>query len=412
MASSQQDSAALPGEPSIEQHDFASPSATQATSPPAMSDSAMSSPTPPARPHLETSVLPESLTRGQCQTPSVQSSYSATSDRQLGHGSQADPSDRVFPIRSVVSVDPTSRSSTDQSYFPRMSSDGSGIMASRPSHPRHETETPVRRQGSIASDSILSPFSVGSPPAVDSRGIRRRTNTTGARSSVQADAERQGSVPLSLFANDASDEEESEPAAGPYSAPQSSIGRDPTGAADAALDGLMTTRFKHVTTDDGHLVITGRDGTLQRCEDEPIHTPGAVQGFGLLMAIREEVDGRFTVRYVSENSKRIIGYSPLQLFRLNNFTDILTEEQADNLLDHIDFIRDEDADPAINGPEVFSMSIRPPKKRCVFDGVPRGPFPVNSRALEHFSVPIMCCQVVLLVRGYFLRSSRRSPAFG
>ncbi|KKY33576.1 putative hsp90-like protein [Diaporthe ampelina] len=118
-------------------------------------------------------------------------------------------------------------------------------------------------------------------------------------------------------------------------------------------------------TDEGHLVITGRDGTLQRCEDEPIHAPGAVQGFGLMLAIREEADGRFTVRYASENSKRIIGYTPLELFRLNNFTDILTEEQADNLLDHIDFIRDEDADPAINGPEVFSMSIRPPKKRSM-----------------------------------------------
>ncbi|KAK7737250.1 hypothetical protein SLS63_003041 [Diaporthe eres] len=118
-------------------------------------------------------------------------------------------------------------------------------------------------------------------------------------------------------------------------------------------------------TDEGHLVITGRDGTLQRCEDEPIHAPGAVQGFGLMLAIREETDGRFTVRYASENSKRIIGYTPLELFRLNNFTDILTEEQADNLLDHIDFIRDEDADPAINGPEVFSMSIRPPKKRSI-----------------------------------------------
>ncbi|KAK7744235.1 hypothetical protein SLS53_003756 [Cytospora paraplurivora] len=53
----------------------------------------------------------------------------------------------------------------------------------------------------------------------------------------------------------------------------------------------------------------------------------------------------------------------MALFRLHNFTDILTDEQADNLLDHIDFIRDEDADPAINGPEVFSMSVRQPKKR-------------------------------------------------
>lgn len=181
---------------------------------------------------------------------------------------------------------------------------------------------------------------------------------------MQADAERHRSGPLNLF-NDDSDDEGSEPSRDVRSRRGgSSAGRDSaSGQPDVPLDGFVTSRFKHVMTSEGHLVITGRDGTLQRCEDEPIHAPGAVQGFGLMLAIREEADGRFTVRYASENSKRIIGYTPLELFRLNNFTDILTEEQADNLLDHIDFIRDEDADPAVNGPEVFSMSIRPPKKR-------------------------------------------------
>ncbi|KAL1875889.1 hypothetical protein Daus18300_003080 [Diaporthe australafricana] len=182
-------------------------------------------------------------------------------------------------------------------------------------------------------------------------------------SSVQADAERHTPGPLNLFHGDSDDEEPESREDVRSSQYGSSVGRE--SARDVTLDGLTTSRFKHVMTDEGHLVITGRDGTLQRCEDEPIHAPGAVQGFGLLLAIREEIDGRFTVRYASENSKRIIGYTPLELFRLNNFTDILTEEQADNLLDHIDFIRDEDADPSINGPEVFSMSIRPPKKRSI-----------------------------------------------
>lgn len=90
-------------------------------------------------------------------------------------------------------------------------------------------------------------------------------------------------------------------------------------------------------------------------------TPGAVQGFGLMIVIEEEQDGRFIARFVSENSKRIIGYTPQELFRMNNFLDIFTNEQAENLLDHIDFIRDEDSDPTINGPEVFSLSVRPPR---------------------------------------------------
>ncbi|KAJ2974591.1 hypothetical protein NUW58_g8613 [Xylaria curta] len=118
-------------------------------------------------------------------------------------------------------------------------------------------------------------------------------------------------------------------------------------------------------TEDGHAIITGRDETLQRCEDEPIHTPGAVQAFGLLVALREDADGHFSVCIVSENSRQIIGYSPSELFALGSFTEILSEEQADNLLDHIDFIRDEEADPATSGPDVFSISLRPPKSKSI-----------------------------------------------
>jgi len=129
---------------------------------------------------------------------------------------------------------------------------------------------------------------------------------------------------------------------------------------------LITARFKHIVTKEGHAVITGRDGeTLQRCEDEPIHIPGAVQGFGLLVALQEDDDGQLIVRIVSENSHRIIGYSPDELFKLKSFTDILSEEQTDNLLDHIDFIQDEDTDPAINGPEVFTISLKSKKKKSI-----------------------------------------------
>ena len=94
-----------------------------------------------------------------------------------------------------------------------------------------------------------------------------------------------------------------------------------------------------------------------------IHIPGAVQGFGLLIALEELDESRLVVRIVSENSQHIIGYTPQDLFKLTSFTDILSEEQADNILDHIDFIRDEEADPGTNGPEVFTVSIRPPQAR-------------------------------------------------
>jgi hypothetical protein len=43
-----------------------------------------------------------------------------------------------------------------------------------------------------------------------------------------------------------------------------------TPADQESISGLVTTRFKHIVTAEGHAVITGRDGeTLRRCEDEP-----------------------------------------------------------------------------------------------------------------------------------------------
>lgn len=129
------------------------------------------------------------------------------------------------------------------------------------------------------------------------------------------------------------------------------------------MGSLVTHRFKHVTTEGGHMIITGREGdTLQRCEDEPIHIPGAIQGFGLLLALQEDPggSGNLLVRVVSENVKRILGRTPRELFALESFTDLLSEEQADNLLDHIDFIKEEDADVVANGPEVFTISVKVP----------------------------------------------------
>lgn len=189
-------------------------------------------------------------------------------------------------------------------------------------------------------------------------------------SSIQADAARHGSsapIDLSVATSDNGTEEESGPLGKPDSglAASDNVSLVSEGRSSTDIPN-MATRFTYVQTDEGHAVITGRDGILQQCEDEPIHTPGAVQGFGAMLALNEESDGRFVVRYVSENSERLIGYSPRHLFRLKNFLDILTEEQQENLLDHIDFIRDEDADPSMNGPEVLSLSIRHPKLRKSF----------------------------------------------
>ncbi|KAI0107666.1 hsp90-like protein [Hypoxylon sp. NC0597] len=283
-------------------------------------------------------------------------SCSTDPDRQPDHrtsvGSTADPSDRVFPIRSVISVDQSQPSPLKSARDP---GEQSRIA-------RHETTWDGRRRPETGSTSARSPQGRG--------GVgrsRRKEALSDSMGSPPPRSERVSSVgPLPLFtyaSSDGSDKtKESTSVRTEESHPGDSSGR----RSPAELnDTLMTARFRHVITDEGHAVITGRNGTLQRCEDEPIHAPGAVQAFGLLVALREETDGRLSVRYVSENSKKIIGFSPQELFRLESFTEIFTEEQADNLLDHIDFIKDEDADPATNGPDVFSISIRPPRRRSI-----------------------------------------------
>ncbi|KAK6956522.1 hypothetical protein Daesc_001800 [Daldinia eschscholtzii] len=303
---------------------------------------------------------------------SIPSSSNAGADNQYyrdtGAGN-ADPSDRVFPIRSVVSVgqsQPTPltlvKNPGEQGYIARQGTTWDGRR--RPSNPRISVDTSdgLQRTGTLSTPVSSS---LGSPKDKDNAGKSKKEDMRSA--SPPPNLKRVTSAgPLSFF-NDASSDvsdktKDSTLSHTGGSHTDGSSGRRSPGELN---DTLMTVRFRHVVTEEGHAVITGRDGSLQRCEDEPIHTPGAVQAFGLLVALREENDGRFTVRCVSENSKKMIGYSPKELFRLESFTEILTEEQTDNLLDHIDFIRDEEADPATNGPDVFSISIRPPHRRSI-----------------------------------------------
>lgn len=123
---------------------------------------------------------------------------------------------------------------------------------------------------------------------------------------------------------------------------------------------IVTFRFEHVATNDGHHVVVGREGMLQRCEDEPITTPGAVQGFGVLVVLEEDMtDGNLIVRQVSENSTELIGLSPRYLFRLDCFTRVLTEEQEDILRDNIEYLPDTASGKGSveeEGPQVFLLS--------------------------------------------------------
>ncbi|PIL35229.1 transporter [Ganoderma sinense ZZ0214-1] len=101
----------------------------------------------------------------------------------------------------------------------------------------------------------------------------------------------------------------------------------------------MTLRYRHVEDKNGHHLIVGREGKLARCEDEPIRTPGAVQGFGILIAVEEDNEtGNLIVRQVSENSTELLGLSPSYLFRLECLSQTFSEQQADVLFDNIQYL--------------------------------------------------------------------------
>lgn len=272
--------------------------------------------------------------------------------------------DRVFPIRSQISVDP---GITPCNRHDVCSHDN--LQGETPSREQPESQKPpgslqrmsLARGGStdqcLEGASVASLVGIRRPTEVPSIfSDNRQTNHERRKGSSQAAG--QMFSPLSASSG-------SESIASLYS------GGAATGAAENSVQSghgdenspLITTRFKHIVTDEGHAILTGRDGgELQRCEDEPIHIPGAIQGFGLLIALEEQPDGKLIVRIVSENSQDIIGYTPKQLFALNSFVDILSAEQADTLLDHVDFVKDADADPATNGPEVFTISVRSPSR--------------------------------------------------
>ncbi|KAG8767835.1 Light-sensor Protein kinase [Ceratobasidium sp. 428] len=133
-----------------------------------------------------------------------------------------------------------------------------------------------------------------------------------------------------------------------------------TSLSEVSDEALVTVRFQHVQDEHGHHVVVGREGRLARCEDEPIRVPGAVQGFGVLIALEEDYEtGNLVVRQVSENASELLGLTPQFLFSLDCFTQTLPDSQADILWDNVQFLHDPELEPqdtSDDSPQVFLLS--------------------------------------------------------
>jgi light-regulated signal transduction histidine kinase (bacteriophytochrome) len=241
----------------------------------------------------------------------------------------------VFPIRSVVSVHPSPtsavRTELQDEYFHGVGRKGN----------RRSTSADKSQWAGQLGESL----EVASPVEASDSGLSKTHYGIGHNQ----------------FISEVLGEGSSSTDVGMSGPPSSGQSRGANNEDTNEISAHTTTRFQHVVTEDGHAIITGRDGSLQRCEDEPIHLPGAIQSYGLLVALQEE-HGRFIVRIVSENSKEIIGYTAKQLFALKSFTDVLSDKETETLLDHIDFVRDSDIDIESSGPELFALAIRRPDR--------------------------------------------------
>ncbi|PYH49825.1 putative sensor histidine kinase/response regulator [Aspergillus saccharolyticus JOP 1030-1] len=271
------------------------------------------------------------------------SSGSSPENPDLNRDTGVGGADRIYPIRSIVSVNP-SPTSPSQAV---VSTGSTQLRAGARSYSIIDSDTwdqlraqpvftPPSDTAISSSDNQFTPGSSEYPSLPTSEGHSRNSDA-----GIRVPAESDGSL-LPVDKNKTH----------------------------------ITSRFQHVMTNDGHAVVTGSTpDTFMACEDEPIHIPGAVQSFGVLLAMREDDDGILSVRVASENSEALLDHSPSELFALESFCDILHEDQADILLDHVDFVRDEAHDPSADGPEVFILSIndrngRPRRFWCAIHVIP------------------------------------------
>jgi light-regulated signal transduction histidine kinase (bacteriophytochrome) len=98
--------------------------------------------------------------------------------------------------------------------------------------------------------------------------------------------------------------------------------------------------------------------TYRRCEDEPIHTPGAIQSFGALIGLQYNQHGDLEVRIASENARKVLGYGPEQLFTLVSFLDILKHEDRDEMIARVDHaLSNVDAIKDETRLDVFQMTL-------------------------------------------------------
>lgn len=105
----------------------------------------------------------------------------------------------------------------------------------------------------------------------------------------------------------------------------------------------------------GTVLNTSRrtDG-LRYSRDDEART--MIQPFGALLVICE-TGNNLTAQIVSSNSKEILGYSPDELFELESIRSILPQSQRSIFVSHVAYVLGDEYDVGVSGPEIFDLSI-------------------------------------------------------
>ncbi|KAJ5688784.1 hypothetical protein N7462_003176 [Penicillium macrosclerotiorum] len=82
-----------------------------------------------------------------------------------------------------------------------------------------------------------------------------------------------------------------------------------------------------------------------------------IQQFGVLMVITQSEDGLFPVQVASSNSNDILGISADELFELKSFCDILSGSQKVAFLSHVSLVLEDEYDVEKYGPEIFCLHL-------------------------------------------------------
>ena len=157
--------------------------------------------------------------------------------------------------------------------------------------------------------------------------------------------------------------------------PKATLRRLPPALANDTLSGQGDGEEKRKISERAQMV-PGKDGppgailrvaddtnpTFYRCEDEPIHTPGAIQQYGALIALKFNKEGDLQVRIASENSSQLLQYSPEQLFALKSFLDLLEADVREDLTSRItNALSTAGEDIEDTHLDVFQMAITSPR---------------------------------------------------